>query len=320
MITVLGGGTGGRAVLAGLRDLPVEVVGIINMSDDGGSSGILREQLGVLPPGDIRQAIAALSMASPEQVRQFEHRYTSEEDPELAGHPEGNLLIARDAAERGFLPALQDVSRVMQVKGRVLPITTDIHNLCAKVDGRRIVGEHVIGKTMMVDLPELWLEPTPLLDVDAGIAIREANLVVIAPGDLYGSLAPTLLVDGVSKALAQRRGPLAYVANIVNRPTQTLGFNSADYTHELERFAGGSCIDVVLQNTGQVSSEWMERHAQAGEELVGVVDDIHGKELVSMDMINRDQAVDLTSSVIPKSFVRHDGDKVAAALLELLDV
>lgn len=318
-VTVLGGGTGTRAVLRGLCDLPVGINAVINMSDSGGSSGKLREQYGILPPGDVRQAIAALSVADSAVVADFEHRYTAEENPELAGHPRGNLELAALAVGHGFDVAVGRVSERLRVRGRVLPVTLDVHDLCAEAAEGSIVGEYAIAE-MPLTRPSLWLAPQPVATPDVVEAIEHADVVVIAPGDLYGSLAPTMLVDGVAKALARRQGQTVCVTNLVNKPNQTAGFTSADYVAEIERFADADCVDVLLQNTGEIDEDWLSCHARPGEALVTPVGSMSGKDVQGIDMVDRGICVDLGASVIAKSFVRHDGRKVAAALGRLLGV
>lgn len=319
-VAVLGGGTGTRAVLSGLREHPVDLTAIINMSDNGGSSGILREQLGVAPPGDIRQAIAALSRAPDCEVEYFEHRYQEGEAPrERVGHPMGNLLLAHTAAQFGCLEAVRRVSALYDVAGKVLPVTEELHDLYADVDGRVISGEYDVGQALMYQRPRLWLAPQPTVHEDARAAIQTADMVVIAPGDLYGSLAPTLLVGGVAQAIAERRGPLVYVANLLNKSNQTAGFRVGDYVSEIKRFAGSE-VDTVIQNTGEVDTEWLACHAQPGEQIVHPEEHLSGVELVGLDMVDRTLNPDRSKSTVTKSFVRHDGSKVASALMELVDV
>ncbi|MCA9330490.1 YvcK family protein, partial [Candidatus Saccharibacteria bacterium] len=136
------------------------------------------------------------------------------------------------------------------------------------------------------------------------------------PGDLYGSLAPTLLVRGVAKAISERRGRLVYVANLLNKPNQTAGFGAEDYVAEVERFADCQ-MDMVVQNTGDVDEGWLVGHAQPGEQIVRPADNLPGVELIGLDMVDRDLEPDMTKSMVTKSFVRHDGSRVAGALLEL---
>jgi uncharacterized cofD-like protein len=299
--------------------MPVEVTAVINMADNGGSSGRLRQEYGVLPPGDVRQAVAALSTADPTIIADFEYRYTAAENAELAGHPRGNLELASLATTYGFDVAVRRVSERLDVRGRVLPVTLDMHDLCAEVDGRNVLGEYVIAETALAR-PRLWLAPQPTASPDVVAAIERADVVVIAPGDLYGSLAPTLLVGGVSKALASRRGQTVCVTNLVNKPDQTAGFTAADYVSEIERFADTDCVDVLVQNTGKIDQDWLVYHARPGEEAVAPVEAIAGKEVKGIDMVDRDICVNLGASVIAKSFVRHDGQKVAAAIGGLLGV
>ncbi len=322
-ITVVGGGAGGRAVLSGLGEYPVDLAGVVNMSDDGGSTGRLREEYGVMPPGDVRQAVAALSRAPQSVVDAFEWRFPV--GTPMAGHTVGNLQLAMlETATGDFEQALDVVSKRMQVDGRVIPVTLTPHTLTLEtVTGTVISGEYKIGQSELVpaeDKPELWLEPPAPINPEAEMAIAEADMVVIAPGDLYGSLVPALLARGMRDALAQTQAQVVYVSNLVNKPNQTAGFCSLDYVAELEHHLGAKFIDTVIYNNQPMTDEFLAKFGKPGEAATlpcSSLDEARYR-MVGADLVSRNVRIARPDGMIVRSHVRHDPAKLAAAILSTL--
>ncbi len=321
-VVVIGGGTGSFTILQALKAEPLEITALVNMADDGGSTGRLRDELGVLPPGDIRQCLVALSDAPAELRELFNFRFPS---GALEGHSFGNIFLsAVESMTHDFNEAVRMASDILRIRGRVLPITTANCQLVMEVDGHITHGEDNIGKARLAPgtQPKLHLEPHAQLTAEARQAVLKADLVIIAPGDLYTSLAPALLVDGLPLTLAETAAPIAYICNLVNKPAQTPKFAVHDYAREIERIIGQPFIDYVLYNTDPPTPELLKRYATEGEYPVS---------------INEHELLTATYESIPghflshetghhprhahqasRSLIRHDGAAIASSLRRLL--
>jgi uncharacterized cofD-like protein len=322
---VIGGGTGSFSVLAGLKDLVTDISALVSMADDGGSTGVLRDELGVLPPGDVRQCLVALSEASQELRDLFNFRF---EGGGFAGHSFGNIFLsAVQKQSNNFGDAVRLAGDVLRIKGRVLPITLDDVRLAIEwKDGTIVRGEGRIDIMKFVQskgLPNLYLEPAGKINPEADIAIREADVIVVAPGDLYTSLGPLLVVNGVSEALAVTKAKVIYVSNLVIKPGQTSGFSVSDHAAEIERFAKGPILDYVLYNTTPPDPDVFEKYVKKGELLVeadlGKLKTAHykaiGSPLISSERVEVKKGDKLAAH---RSFIRHDPAALRQAIQELL--
>lgn len=324
-VVVIGGGTGSFAVLRGLKDRVENLTALVGMADDGGSTGVLRDELGVLPPGDVRQCLVALSDASDELRDLFNYRF---ENGGLEGHSFGNLFLsAVEKVAGSFGDAVRIAGDVLRVKGRVVPITLDDVRLKITLgDGRQLRGEHHIDTAQLHTNhtpPQIQLEPEARITPEANEAIRTADLIVIAPGDIYTSLGPLLTVQGVAEALQATKAKVAYVCNLVTKPGHTDGFSVASHATEIERFAGGPILDYVLYNTARPDPALFERYKREGELLVPT-DTIRpskkqhhktiGTNLLAPGVTTSRSGDQLAHN---RSFIRHDGNAVANVLLRL---
>lgn len=322
-IVVIGGGTGSFTLLSELKNYTHNLTALVNMVDDGGSTGVLRDELGVLPAGDVRQCLIALS-TTPRVRELFDYRF---DDGGMKGHAFGNLFMAALEKMTGsFAEAVETASEVLSVKGRVEPITLDDTKLVIRLkDGTVMNGQHNIEglKIPEGERPWLDLEPEAHINPQARKAILEADLVVIAPGLLYGSLAPALLVKGVTRALAESKAKKVYVCNLVTKPGQNDGYKVSDFAAEIERFAGVP-MDYVLYNNHRPSDNLIEKYAHDGEFLVDWDEDdlghkhyiASGKRLIADGAwINKNQSSDPLAS--QRSLIRHDADKVARELMRI---
>lgn len=263
-IAVIGGGTGSFTLLTGLKEYTARLTALVNMADDGGSTGLLRDELGVLPPGDVRQCLVALS-DSPQLRDLFNYRF---DEGTFKGHAFGNLfLTALEKMTGDFAKGVELAGEVLNIAGAVEPITlTNVTLVMKTKSGGEVRGEYTIGNnTFNGERPELWLEPEAAPNPRALEAIKQADIIVVAPGNLYGSLAPALIVPGVGQALAESRAFKVYVCNLVTKPGQTDGFMVNDFAEEIERLAGHRFLDAVLFNTRQPDAELLEKYAGAGE-------------------------------------------------------
>lgn len=332
-IVVIGGGTGSFSMLLGLKEYFSDITALVNMVDDGGSTGVLRDELGVLPPGDVRQCLVALSDA-PDTLRQlFNFRF---DEGTFAGHSFGNLFLsAVERMSESFDEAVKSASEVLQIQGVVLPITIDDCRLMMKDMGRVIAGESAIDATKLSPLthpPEMWIEPPATITKSAKEAIARAKIIMVAPGSLYCSLIPALLVDGMKEALASSDARVVYVANLVNKPHHTQDFTVGDYVRELERFMGSRRIDTVLYNLDTPTPELMKKYALDGEYPVRYdkkESTVYDPAMIGIHTLQKVPAQDREGRAnsskkattkkdvrITRSYIRHDGSEVARYLYE----
>src|SRR3989344_2371375 len=225
-VVVMGGGTGTFTVLSGLKHYPVDLTAIVTMADDGGSTGRLRDEFGVLPPGDLRQCLVALSEAGEVMRKLFNHRFDS---GELAGHNFGNIFISTLEQVTGSLDQALDVAgRLLNIRGRVIPVTLSKVGLIAELkNGKVLEGESALSDYQLVSrfgIKKIYLKPKAKANKKAIDAIEDADLVVVGPGNLYASLIPNFLVDGIGRALVASKAKKVYVANLMNKNGHTDDF------------------------------------------------------------------------------------------------
>lgn len=266
-VVALGGGTGLPVVLRGLkRTLSPEdsLTAIVSVTDDGGSSGRLRRAYNVLPMGDIRNCLVALSDNEPLMSRLFQYRYGGRAG--LGGHALGNLILTALAkCCRSYLKAIETSGEVLAIRGRILPATLDNVVLRARLaDGRSVRGESRISRStspiVRISTDPAWPDPAP------GVlkAIREADLVVLGPGSLFTSITPHLLVRGVARALARSGGARVLVGNLMTQPGETSGFSAADHLAAIARIAGPGLIDYYLAPSRPIGPALRRRYARQG--------------------------------------------------------
>jgi uncharacterized cofD-like protein len=321
-IVVIGGGTGSFAVLSGIKNYATDITALVNMADDGGSTGQLRDELGVLPTGDARQCLVALSR-SPRVRDLFNYRF---DDGALEGHPFGNLFLAALEKMTGsFANAIDLADEILNVEGRVVPITLDQITLCLDHGDKEVLRhERDIDNAKFVRLrPKLWLEPEPKVNDDAVQAIMDADIVVISPGNIYRSIGPSLIVPGVGDVLRKTSARKIYVSNLVNKPGQTDGFAVHDYVSELERLAGGEFIDYVIYNVHQPSKKLLEKYAAEGELPVEIDAaalreanyKAKGAELLADEIWENTNKKDPITA--QRTLIRHDPDATARAIMKI---
>ena len=252
-MVVLGGGTGTFTVLTGLKKYPFNLTAIVAMSDNGGSSGVLRDELGVLPPGDVRQCLIALSRSDKLMRDLMGYRF---EKGGLKGLSFGNLLLsALEKVTGSFDGAVEKASEILRLDGRVIPATLDEVHLMAQVGSRIIRGEEKIQMTKLNgSLKHLWLEPVGRANPKALKAIKDADAIVIGPGNLYASLVPNLLVHGIPEAIKKSKAKKIFICSLMTKVEHTRNFSVADYTAAIEKYLG-SPVDVVIYNNKKPDAE-----------------------------------------------------------------
>jgi uncharacterized cofD-like protein len=306
-IVVIGGGTGLPVLLRGLKQYDVDLTAIVTVADDGGSSGVLRDELQIPPPGDIRNVLVALSEAEPLIEGLFQHRFKSGNG--LSGHALGNLLLAAMTSLTGdFVSAIREMSRVLNVRGRVLPAANQSIVLQAEMeDGTFVIGESKIPKANK-RIRRVSLQPDNVRPLPETIeSIREADLIVIGPGSLYTSILPNLLVSDIGKEVSKATAKKLYVCNIMTQAGETLGYSASDHVKTIHQHLQTNFIDFIIVNNEPVSKSFLARYAL--EQATPVLCDTDKLESFGLHVI-ADSLIKYEHGVI-----RHDTDKIAKMIL-----
>ncbi len=307
-IVALGGGTGLSTLLRGLKHYTSNITAVVTVSDDGGSSGRLQRELGVLPPGDIRNCLVALADSERLITELFQYRFSEGEG--LAGHSFGNLLLAAlTAVTGGFDTAIRESSRVLAIRGRVLPSTLSAARLCAELeDGTIVEGETNISQSAK-RISRVFLDPhrcEPLHEVVE--AIREADAIILGPGSLYTSIMPNLLVDGIAQEIARSKAARIYVCNVMTQPGETHGYSASDHVQAINAMIGERLFDYVIVNDAP-PQRLRERYAAEGQEPVEpTVDALRALGLTPI----------VASVISEEQAVRHDSQRLATTIMSLL--
>ena len=316
-IVTIGGGTGQFTLLSGLKKYPVRLTAVVSMADDGGSTGVLRDELGVLPPGDVRQCLTALSESDLLLRNLFNYRF---DQGGMSGHNFGNLFLsALEKVTGSFEEAVRVASSVLAIRGEVIPVTTKKVALICGTGASQATGEHAID-TGAIDRATLRLEPEAYANPKAVAAVEAADCVVIGPGDLYTSIIPNLLAKGLASAISRTKAPVVYNCNLMNKPGHTDGFRVIDYMNEIERFIGAGRIDFVTYNDRRPDSELLNRYLHAegrtpvpapdAKEMEKATAAFFGAGLVDETPIEQ-KSGDKT----PRTYIRHDTEKLAELII-----
>jgi len=305
-IVTIGGGTGQFQILRGLKNYECSVTAIVNMSDDGKSSGKLRDEYGVLPPGDVRQCMVALADDEHAQILRdlFNFRFKD-------GHSLGNLIITALAEITGSsAEGIKEAAKLIKVKGKVLPVTADSVTLSAKTeDGRTLDGQDNVSypEGEHTKITQLMLEPEAFLFKDAGEAIREADKIVICPGDLYGSILPNFCIKGMKEALQNSSATKIYVCNMFTKEGN-FNFKALDFVKEIEKYSGCKMDHIIISQDKPdqaVLDKYFTEHSKLVEDDLG--DDPRA--------LRADLAKVYPSEA--KTILRHVPEKIARAIVSL---
>jgi uncharacterized cofD-like protein len=301
-VVIIGGGTGLPVLLRGLKKYPVEITAIVTVADDGGSSGRLRDELNIPPPGDIRNVLAALSDVEPLIEEMFQHRFKTQN--ELSGHSLGNLILAA-------MTSIQEMSKVLNVRGKVLPAANQSVVLHAEMeDGTIISGESKIpysGKRIkQVFLTPKKIKPLP----EALHEIRMADLIIIGPGSLYTSILPNLLVPSIGHEVCKSKAKKVYICNLMTQAGETLNYTASDHVKAIYQHMKCSCINTILVNNKPIPPAIQHRYQK--EMAEPVVIDVPVLESLGLEVL-QDEIVTQQNGAI-----RHDTKKVAGILYSLL--
>ncbi|MGF7398579.1 gluconeogenesis factor YvcK family protein [Thermoanaerobacterium thermosaccharolyticum] len=311
-VVVIGGGTGLSTMLRGLKHYTHNITAIVTVADDGGGSGVLREDLGILPPGDIRNCILALANTEPTMEKLLQYRFT---DGMLKGQSFGNLfLAAMNGISDSFEEAVKKMSEVLAVSGKVLPVTLDDVKLKAKLkNGIVIDGESLIPKLQMKEkspIERIFLEPKDAKPVKEALTdIMDADEIILGPGSLYTSIIPNLLVNDVCEAIEDSKAIKVYVCNIMTQPGETIGYDANAHVDALF-LHGLKSLDYVLVNNKEIPYEYKDRYKEDMSQPVSY--DLEDFKEKGIKVIEKDVLA------IKNNYIRHDEQKLAEILMELL--
>ncbi|NIK28932.1 putative cofD-like protein [Thalassobacillus devorans] len=309
-VVVLGGGTGMPVLLRGLKDLPIDLSAIVTVADDGGSSGRLRNEMSIPAPGDIRNVIAALSDAEPMLLELFQHRFESGNG--LSGHSMGNLLLAALTSMKGdFFTGIKEISRVLNVKGKIYPIANQNMYLHAEMeDGTLVSGESNIPK-YRGRIKRVFLEPDPVKPLPEAVEeIKHADLIVIAPGSLYTSTLPNIIIPEISKALKETSGKVTYVCNVMTQHGETDGYSAGDHVKAIIDHVGQGCVHSIIVHNQPIEHDVRKIYAE--EQAEPVIYDNERIRRMKLEVIEED-IIDHS-----KAMLRHDTKKIANLLYSML--
>lgn len=312
-IVVIGGGTGLSTMLRGLKQYTNNITAVVTTGDDGNNTGILRRELGIVAPGDIRQCIVALSNSEPIMEELFQYRF---DKGTLNGMNFGNMyLAAMGDICKNFADGVRKTSEVLAITGKVLPVTLDNMNVCAELeDGTIVEGESSIPeavKSKITKIKRLFINPTNCMPIPEVItAIKQADAIILGPGSLYTSIMPNLLVRNVSKAVKEANGMKVYVCNVMTQPGETDNYTVSEHIEALQKHFGKDIIDFCICDSGQITPEFVKRYNLDGSEPVHV--DYEKIKAQEVSVIEEDL------SAIKDNHIRHDSDKLAKTIMELI--
>lgn len=310
-VVVIGGGTGLSTMLRGLKQYTSHITAIVTVGDDGGGSGKLREDLGMLPPGDIRNCILALADTEPLMEDLLQYRFT---EGSLKGQCFGNLFLAAMAGiSENFEDAVQKMSSVLAVKGKVLPVTLDDMKLIAELENGEIIeGESKIPSEVIVRktrIKKLAIKPIDAKPLEEAIkAINNADVIIMGPGSLYTSIIPNLLVKGIPEAICKSPAKKVYISNVMTQPGETDGFKVSNHLKVLMDYGVVENIDYVIANNGIIPPDIKEKYAKENAELV--VLDYENISNLNVNVIEADLIK------ITKRYVKHNAEKLAELIMK----
>ena len=317
VFTILGGGTGQSNILRGLKKFDVVLNSVVTMADDGGSSGILRNEMNILPPGDLRNCILALSDTEPEMEKLFQYRF---QKGSLKGQNFGNLFLAAMHDIHGdFKKAISYTSKILAVRGNVYPVTYDNINLLARLkNGNIVYGESNISKEVIKQkskIDRVYFEPEYVkASEDAIKAIKNSDVIIAGPGSLYTSIFPVILIDEIKNALEKSTAVRIFITNIMTENGETDEFSSSDFYKELVKNGCSDLFDYYVLNVGEIPKDIHDRYRKKGQDIVNNND--YDKSYFSKNNI---KIIDENLVFIKDGLVFHDNIKVSKIVAEIFE-
>jgi len=309
-IVVIGGGTGLSVMLRGLKEKPIDITAIVTVADDGGSSGILRSELEMVPPGDIRNVLTALADVEPLLGKMLEYRF--EKGQGLAGHSLGNLILAAMRDITGdFVAGVREMSRVFAVRGRVLPAADHAIVLKAEMsDGTIVEGESKIPKAGKV-IKRVFIEPANVQPLKEAVeALEKADAILVGPGSLYTSIMPNLLVPEITRTIVESKALKMFICNVMTQPGETDNYTVSDHLQAVYNHVGHHLFDYVIVNDGEIPPQVQKRYAEKGARVV---------PLDLGEVTNRGYKVIADQLVLFRTYLRHDAEKLSQHIYQLVE-
>lgn len=327
-VVVIGGGTGSFTVLKGLKNYPVKLSAVVSMADSGGSTGILRDELGVLPTGDIRQCLVALSDSSEKMRELMSYRF---EEGSLKGHSFGNLfLCALEKTSGSFSEGVKEAMKILNVRGDVIPVTTENVNLLVELNN----GEIIFGEDQIEQMPlqgkgvkRVFYGKNVSLNPEVAKRIAEADTIVIGPGSYYSSIIPHLIIPELASSVNKSRAKVVYVANLTNKKDHTDGFDVDKYVSDIETYIGKDRINYVVYNIGKPPEYLLNKYIEKEGEKA-LVEFKQDSNLSRKYYLFRGDFIGSGESKVGRadklaehrSLIRHDSDKLAKAIVDIVDM
>jgi len=318
-IVVIGGGTGSFVLLSGLKQYPVELTAIVPVTDDGGSTGRLRDEFGFLPVGDMRQCLAALAADNGRLRRLLLYRF--DKGKGLVGHNLGNLILTALEDLVGSAPeAVGEAASIFRLRGRVYPVSKKLVKLVAGYSsGKTIVSEYKIEKYHLKQgesITQLYTRPTTTLNELAAAAIKAADMIILAPGDLYNSIIANLVIGGMKPAIKNSRAKLVYIVNLMTLNSQTHNFTASTHVKEIEKYAGRK-VDYIVVNSQPIKPEIVRAYKR--EQEYPVADDLNkDSRVIRRPLLSSSVFQKPKSDNLKRSLLRHDSGKLAKAIIKLI--
>jgi len=325
-VVVIGGGTGSFVVLSGLKKYyhEIDITAIVDMTDDGGSNRKLIDEFGLLPTSDIKQCLVALS---PEDGKDstlrklFNYRFTNGEG--IKGHHFGNLFMAALSDILGSQKAaIEKTQEILKIRGKIIPVTYEKAELVAEYEDKsKLIGEHFIdepdGHDKTLRIKKFYTKPRVKANSLAIQEIKQADLIVLCPGDLYTSVLANIIVDGVADAICKCKAKKAYIVNLMTKSGQTVDFSAKTHVEIIEKYIGRS-LDFVLINKTKIDKNVLEVYKKENE--IPVLDDLKDSyfRIIRRDFLNRGIVEKSQADSLKRSLVRHDSDKLANEIVKLL--
>lgn len=314
-VVIIGGGTGLSILLRGLKKYTPNITAIVTVADDGGGSGVLREDLGMLPPGDIRSCLLALANTEPTMEKLFQYRF---DNGMLKGQSFGNLLIAAlNGIYGSFEMAIKEASNVLAITGRVLPMTLEEVQLFAELeDGEIVKGESNIPfvvEKRRSKIKKMFIDPKISNPLEEGVkSIEEADLIVLGPGSLYTSVIPNLLINNIVGTIHKAKAPKLYISNVMTQLGETKGYDVMDHVNAILDHSRLDFLDYVIANTEMIPENVLKKYITDGSRPV-VLEKNHREilkkkniELIEEDLVD-----------IEKGYIRHDSNKLSEILMDI---
>jgi uncharacterized cofD-like protein len=321
-IVTIGGGTGSYTVLSGIKNIPdVTLTALVSMADNGGSTGVLRDELGVLPAGDVRQCLVALSEHSDIVRKLMNYRFS---EGTLKGHSFGNIFLAALEKVTGdFVEGVEVASEILKVKGRVIPITKNKAELFIKLsNGKILEGENKIQNVNIQDIgiENIFYKNDVEINENARDAILTADYIIIGPGNYYCSVVPNFIVEGFKEAILESKAKIILPINLTNKLGHTTGWKISNYVNDAEKYLG-KLVDVILINNEEPSREQIERYKLEEGDGVLIEDDFMDDRVIRCSILSnviyKPTTVDFSPNT--RGFIRHDSQKLAQSILSIIN-